>query len=106
MPSPNTEELNPPASWDEFEDICADLFMREWNDPNVVRYGRSGQRQDGVDIKGREDGQDVGTQCKKKGKWPPKRLTKTDVDTEVREALKFKPKARQVHYRHHRRSRP
>src|SRR3981189_2429481 len=26
MPNPNDVQLNPPGSWDEFEDICADLF--------------------------------------------------------------------------------
>jgi hypothetical protein len=92
MPNPNTEELNPPLSWDEFEDICADLFTREWNDPNVIRYGRQGQRQNGVDIKGIESGLDVGAQCKKKGRWPPKKLTTADIDKEVSEALKFTPK--------------
>jgi hypothetical protein len=33
MPGPNDVQLNPPASWEEFEDICADLFMREWAIP-------------------------------------------------------------------------
>ena len=53
MPTIASSELPVPKSWDEFEDICADLFSRIWNDHNVVRYGRMGQRQNGVDIRGR-----------------------------------------------------
>jgi len=92
MPNPNDVQLNPPGSWDEFEDICADLFAREWNDPNVVRYGRQGQSQHGVDIHGKENGADVGAQCKRKGNWPPTTLTTVEVDEEVEEAKKFRPK--------------
>jgi hypothetical protein len=66
MPSPHDVQLNPPESWEQFEALCADLFAREWGDPNVVRYGRQGQRQDGVDIYGKEDSADVGAQCKKR----------------------------------------
>jgi hypothetical protein len=92
MPNPNDVQLNPPGSWDEFEDICADLFSREWNDPNVVRYGRQGQRQHGVDIYGKENGSDIGGQCKRKGTWPPTKLTTGEINEEVEEAKKFRPK--------------
>jgi len=92
MPNPNDVQLNPPGSWEEFEDICADLFMRQWNDPDAVRYGRQGQRQNGVDIYGKEDGDDVGAQCKKKSIWPVTELTTTDVDEEVEKAKKFSPR--------------
>lgn len=53
MPIIATSQLLPPESWEEFEDICADLFMLEWGDPAAVRHGRKGQRQHGVDIYGR-----------------------------------------------------
>ena len=39
MPSPTTTDLPIPKSWDEFEDICADLLKRLWHDPYVVRHG-------------------------------------------------------------------
>lgn len=52
MPSPTTTRLPVPRSWDEFEDICADVLRRMWDDPYVTRNGRSGQRQHGVDIYG------------------------------------------------------
>ena len=92
MPTIASSELPVPKSWDEFEDICADLFGRIWNDHNIVRYGRLGQRQNGVDIRGRlPDGGIAGVQCKRKRQWPVVKLTTKDIDDEVAEALKFAP---------------
>ncbi|MGY8663531.1 hypothetical protein Q3C01_14335 [Bradyrhizobium sp. UFLA05-109] len=85
------EQLHPPASWDKFEEICADLFSRIWNDPELVRYGRSGQRQKGVDIYGKQNGADSGVQCKGKRVWPPTKLTIAEINTEIEEAKKFRP---------------
>lgn len=53
MSDANNEQLRPPPSWDKFEEICADLFSRIWKDDQLVRYGRAGQRQHGVDTDGR-----------------------------------------------------
>ena len=74
MPTPSTSDLPKPRDWDEFEDIVWDIFMRKWNDPKAKRYGRSGQRQHGVDIYGQPEdlsGAYVGVQCKRyaKGKF-------------------------------------
>ena len=92
MPTIATSELPIPKSWDEFEDICADLFSRIWNDHNTVRYALLGERQNGVDIRGRlPDGAMVGVQCKRKRQWPVVKLTTKDIDDEVAEALNFKP---------------
>ena len=92
MPTIASSELPVPKSWDEFEDICADLFGRIWNDHNTVRYALLGERQNGVDIRGRlPDGAIVGVQCKRKRQWPVVKLTTTDIDDEVAEALKFSP---------------
>jgi len=92
MPTIALSEPPVPISWDEFENICADLFGRIWNDHNVVRYGRTGQRQHGVDIRGQlPAGGIAGVQCKKKRQWPVAQLTTKDIDDEVAEALKFEP---------------
>jgi hypothetical protein len=92
MPTIASSELPVPKSWDEFEDICADLFSRIWNDHNIVRYGRMGQRQNGVDIRGQlPAGGIAGVQCKRKRQWPVVKLTTDDVDEEVAEVLNFKP---------------
>lgn len=93
MPSPTTTDLPRPRSWDEFEDICADVLKRVWKDPYVVRHGRSGQRQHGVDIFGCPGHlgspgprQYAGAQCKETDE-----LTITTVDVEVAKAVAFEP---------------
>ena len=88
-----SSELPVPKSWDEFEDICADLFGQIWNDPNIVRYGQLGESQNGVDIRGRlPDGGIAGVQCKRKRQWPVAAITTQEIDDEVAEALKFEPR--------------
>lgn len=67
MPSPSTTQLPIPKSWDEFEDIVADLLKVKWRDPYITRNGRSGQSQHGVDIYGQPQhlhGKYAGVQCK------------------------------------------
>lgn len=93
MPTASTSHLPPPKSWDEFEDICADLFSREWDDPNATRYGRQGQRQNGVDIYGTPRAQSgiAGVQCKGRRAWPPPALKTGDIDEEIAKAKSFKP---------------
>ncbi|WP_316169055.1 MULTISPECIES: hypothetical protein [unclassified Bradyrhizobium] len=91
MSDSNNEQLRPPVSWDKFEEICADLFERIWNDYQLVRYGRQGQRQNGVDIYGKEDGAHSGVQCKGKRNWPLTTLTTAEIDAEVKKAKEFRP---------------
>lgn len=90
MPSPATTDLPRPKGWDELENIMADLIAREWNDPNVVRNGRSGQRQAGVDIYGQPKhlgrGPYAGVQCKCMDV-----ITLKEVQDEVKKAQNFKP---------------
>lgn len=58
----------------------------------VVRHGRAGQRQYGIDIVARRGNQwPVGLQCMGKPAYPAERLTLADVENEVAEALKFVP---------------
>jgi hypothetical protein len=91
MPTLGTAHLPEPSDWNEFEDICADLFSREWNDPNITRYGLQGERQDGVDIYGGFEGKPAGLQCKGRRNWPPRKLGTKDIDAAVAEARKFQP---------------
>ena len=82
----------PPRSWEQFEELCADVFQSAWGDPALVRHGRAGQRQNGVDIVGRNGAlYPIGLQCKKRSKWPVSRLTPKQIDAEIKEALGFKP---------------
>lgn len=91
MSDANNEQLRPPPSWDKFEEICADLFSRIWKDNQLVRYGRAGQRQHGVDIYGKDSGADAAVQCKGKRDWPPTKLTIPEIDAEFKEVKKFNP---------------
>jgi len=90
MPSPSTTDLPRPKSWDELEDICADILKRNWKDPYITRYGRTGQSQDGVDIYGQPEhlgGQKyAGAQCKEADT-----ITFQTIKKEVEKAKNFKP---------------
>jgi hypothetical protein len=85
-------EQAPPRSWDQFEELCADTFQEEWQDSALVRHGRAGQTQHGVDIVGRHGANwPVGVQCKKKSAWPVAEVTKRDLNKEIEKAKEFKP---------------
>ncbi|MCP4555122.1 MAG: hypothetical protein GY836_06840 [Herbaspirillum sp.] len=42
--------LPPLRNWQDFEDLCCDLWRRLWNDPTAIKHGRQGQPQQGVDV--------------------------------------------------------
>ena len=92
MPLPINSQYAPPKSWEEFEDLCADLYALIWNDKGTQKHGRQGQPQGGVDVYGRPDGKNyTGVQCKKKSIWPPTDLTTDEIDEEVEKAKTWKP---------------
>ena len=92
MLDPLHSEVPPPRSWDQFEEFCADVFAACWSDPALVRVGRAGQSQSGVDIVGRHGAKyPVGVQCKRRSRWPIKQLTTAEITREVNEAKKFTP---------------
>jgi hypothetical protein len=85
MPSPSTAKLPIPKSWDEFEDIISDMAKECFKDPLAVRYGRTGQGQDGVDIYGNSTKlKNFGIQCKNVSK-----LSNAEVEVEVKKAELF-----------------
>lgn len=91
-------EYPPPRSWEQFEELCADLFEAMWSDHGLVRHGRAGQVQHGVDIVATRGGiYPVGLQCKKKSRWPVKKLSFTEIEHEVDEAEKFNPKLKELY---------
>lgn len=82
----------PPRSWEQFEELCADVFQSAWQDPALVRHGRAGQSQNGVDIVGRNGAvYPIGIQCKKRSIWPASKLKTREIDDEIAEAMKFRP---------------
>jgi tetratricopeptide (TPR) repeat protein len=82
--------LPPPRNWQDFEDLCCDLWRRLWSDPDTQKNGRNGQAQSGVDVFGRPGrGIDyAGVQCKLKG---TANLTREEIEIEVERASIFKP---------------
>ncbi len=64
MPTIASSVVPPPKSWDEFEDITLAAAKLRWNSADFQRHGRSGQKQDGVDVFGHDDDRHIGVQCK------------------------------------------
>lgn len=91
MPTLPEIQLNPPDSWNEFEELCFQLFKREWNDFKIRRNGKQGQGQNGVDIYGNCDNKFTGLQCKGKQVYPQIELKRKEILDEVKLAIKFKP---------------
>lgn len=90
MPTTSSIDLPPPSSWEDFEDICADIWTEVWGDRNLQRYGRQGQAQHGVDFFGTDKfGAICAAQCKGKQNWPTKKLTVKEIDDEVQKAKSF-----------------
>ncbi|CAD5248546.1 MULTISPECIES: restriction endonuclease [Halomonadaceae] len=81
----------PLKSWDDFEELCSDLFKREWNDDLVQRYGRQGSTQHGVDIYGKSEssGKYTGIQCKGKQIYPEKNIDIEEIKKEIEKAKHF-----------------
>lgn len=77
-----------PQDWNAFEDIVCDVFSRKYQNLNLQRYGRSGQRQNGVDIAGLTPGGVLGVQCKHHIRGD---LNTKEIDHEVTKSEQFRP---------------
>jgi len=86
----SNRQIPPPLSWEEFENLCCDLWAKILNDSTTSKNGRSGQAQNGVDIFGRRDGSGawVGVQCKGKDSRYKKEVTESELKEEVKAAAK------------------
>src|SRR4051812_45117075 len=91
MPALFSIALPPPRDWQDFEDLCCDLWRRLWADPVAQKNGRGGQPQAGVDVFGRPGGgaRWEGVQCKVKGESVT--LTRKEIEREVERAKLFEP---------------
>ncbi len=89
----NRYDIPPPHLWEDFENLCRDLWASLWEDPHTRRHGRQGQPQAGVDIYGRPLWSSGwhGVQCKVKSQISNARLTKAEIVTEVKKARAFSP---------------
>lgn len=81
--------LQIPRNWQDFEDVCKELWREHWPCREIQSHGRNGQAQYGVDVFGIPDREDkyYGIQCKHKSTG--EELTELEVEHEVQEALKF-----------------
>jgi cellulose synthase operon protein C len=90
-----THEIPKPKDWQAFQRNCTLLFQAELSDPNAQEYGRSGQKQGGIDILGRRNGSPdhyVGVQCR----HIEKPLKKADILKECRAALALKAELKEI----------
>ena len=90
MPTFHNSIISPPKLWQEFESLCCDLWKEIWNDPTAHKNGRGRQSQNGVDIYGKNHrnngGKLAGVQCKGKENYNYRKISKSDVKSEVDKA--------------------
>jgi len=66
MPTLAHSSIPLPKSWDEFERIVLAAAKLRWGTPDWYPNGRQGQKQDGIDVSGKDAaGRVIGIQCKK-----------------------------------------
>lgn len=88
MPTISSSVVPPPKSWDEFEDITLAASKLRWGSDAFFRNGRQGQKQDGVDVWGDDDGRQIGVQCKNSVDG----ISMTIIEAEIANAEHFKPR--------------
>ncbi len=88
----NPKEIDPPGSPDKFEAFCCALVREVWKDPTAGRIGRSGQKQNGLDVIARYNmgAEYWGLQSKNKDSLTGS-LSRSDVEVEVEKAKGFTP---------------
>ena len=89
--STDIERWDPPNDPTAFESLCLDLWKDIWQDSGAQKNGRRGQKQDGVDIFGQNQGKWEGVQCKQKDGLLRSKVTGKELEQEVEAAMQFKP---------------
>jgi hypothetical protein len=79
----------PPAEWQTYQTLVAGFARVLYDEHTVEEYGRTGQRQHGVDVFARDHaGRNIGLQCK----WTHESLAAGDLAVECDKARKFAPR--------------
>jgi len=89
------QEIPRPKNWQDFQRGCVVLFQAELKDPHAQEYGRHGQKQRGIDILGRRNGDPnhfVGIQCRRY----VEPLKKADILKDCRDALAIKAGVKEI----------
>lgn len=80
MPSPQSVDYFVPKDWQHFERLCRALLSEVFGE-QFQRWGRGGQRQNGLDaILVSQSGRTIGLQCKGRSTALGRKLTKADID--------------------------
>lgn len=88
-------EIPKPKNWQDFQRGCVVLFQADLKDPHAQEYGRDGQKQRGIDVLGRRNGDPtrlVGVQCRRY----LKPLKYADMLKDCRDALKIEAGLREI----------
>src|SRR5689334_23041604 len=88
------KQIEPPRSWDKFEDLSRAIFGAVYRNPLATKHGRRGQPQHGVDIYVEPfdaPGTWIGIQCKGKDRGYNAKPTIAEFDTELAKAEQFTP---------------
>lgn len=81
--------MPPPANWQDFQGLIADVARAKYCSETVQEYGRQGQPQHGLDVYAVDFfDKKIGIQCKETKK---KSLTVSTIDKEVNKAKSFQP---------------
>ncbi|UZJ63965.1 hypothetical protein OKW96_16355 [Sphingobacterium sp. KU25419] len=96
----SAKTLRRPANWQDFETLCLKLWGEIWNCREIVKNGRMGQIQYGVDVYGvpEWDDQYYGIQCKGKDEYTNSQFTKREIDEEIEKAKQFSPKLKKLYF--------
>ena len=91
----SAHEIPKPKDWQALQRGCVLLFQGELKDPHVQEYGRNGQKQHGIDVLGRRDGNSdhyVGVQCR----LLEKPMKKDQMLADCRAALSIKASLKEI----------
>lgn len=98
MQAPKT--LRRPANWQDFETLCKKLWGEIWECKEIKKNGRLGQNQNGVDVYGIPNGENMyyGIQCKGKDEYSHKNLSEKEIVDEIEKAKKFSPPIKKLYF--------
>lgn len=88
------KQIAPPKSWEKFEDLIRALYAAAWEAPLTQKNGRTGQKQQGVDVFGTpstKPGEVFGVQCKGKNGAYGSKASIEEFESELAKAESFKP---------------
>lgn len=94
------QQLLKPQNWQDFESLCKILWGEVWQCTEIKKNGRSGQKQNGVDIYGVPAGETnyYGIQCKGKDGYTKSLLTTKEIDIELDKAKSFLPPLKKFYF--------